>query len=244
MALIFRYAGYIYDEESQLYNLNARFYDAKLARFMQEDTYLGNGTDPLSLNLYTYCFNNPLKYYDPSGHLAIKLTSIVTTIAVVTAVAAGGLAYSQKYDSHNAVSTNDPANISGTSPGKPVIPGQINSVYATPGTTRREKSPSVNEQIYAMKLPEFIENVVDFISKLTDTIIPDLAADLSQGSKNDDVKALQERLNELGYKGKDGKSLTVDGDFGVNTLYAVNKYKNDSGLWNEDQYAGVVGVTT
>ena len=30
---------------------------------MQEDTYRGDG-----LNLYAYCGNNPLRYYDPSGH--------------------------------------------------------------------------------------------------------------------------------------------------------------------------------
>ena len=64
----FAYSGYFYDSEVGLYNLNARFYDAKIARFMQEDTYLGNGADPLSLNLYAYCKNNPIKYYDPTGH--------------------------------------------------------------------------------------------------------------------------------------------------------------------------------
>jgi hypothetical protein len=53
-----------------MYNLNARFYDAKLARFMQEDTYLGSQGDPLSLNLYSYCSNNPLIYYDLTGHNA------------------------------------------------------------------------------------------------------------------------------------------------------------------------------
>lgn len=35
----YRYAGYRYDEESGLYDLKARFYDATVARFMQEDTY-------------------------------------------------------------------------------------------------------------------------------------------------------------------------------------------------------------
>jgi hypothetical protein len=35
---------------------------------MQEDTYLGSQGDPLSLNLYTYCVNNPLIYFDPTGH--------------------------------------------------------------------------------------------------------------------------------------------------------------------------------
>ncbi|MDD2401929.1 MAG: RHS repeat-associated core domain-containing protein [Clostridia bacterium] len=63
-----RYAGYQYDEETGLYYLNARMYDPKIARFLQEDTYCGNPNDQLSLNLYTYCQNEPLMYYDPSGH--------------------------------------------------------------------------------------------------------------------------------------------------------------------------------
>ena len=64
----YRYAGYQYDAETGLYYLNARMYDPKIARFLQEDTYSGNPNDPLSLNYYTYCANNPLAYYDPSGH--------------------------------------------------------------------------------------------------------------------------------------------------------------------------------
>jgi|GEM_PF-641979 len=62
------YAGYQYDEETKLYYCNARMYDPKVARFLQEDTYTGSVGDPLSLNLYTYCANNPLIYYDPTGH--------------------------------------------------------------------------------------------------------------------------------------------------------------------------------
>ncbi|NCC88552.1 MAG: RHS repeat-associated core domain-containing protein, partial [Clostridia bacterium] len=62
------YAGYQYDEETGLYYLNARMYDSATARFVQEDTYRGNPNDPLSLNLYTYCANNPLVYHDPTGH--------------------------------------------------------------------------------------------------------------------------------------------------------------------------------
>ena len=37
--------------------------------YVTEDTYLGNKADPLSLNLYVYCRNNPLVYVDYSGHL-------------------------------------------------------------------------------------------------------------------------------------------------------------------------------
>ncbi len=62
------YAGYQYDKETDLYYLNARYYDSKTARFLSEDTYTGDPNDPLSLNLYTYCANEPLMYSDPTGH--------------------------------------------------------------------------------------------------------------------------------------------------------------------------------
>lgn len=64
------YSGYQYDSEDGLYYLNARMYDPKIARFMQEDTYRGQANDPLSLNIYTYCSNNPIMYADPTGHVA------------------------------------------------------------------------------------------------------------------------------------------------------------------------------
>jgi hypothetical protein len=43
-------------------------YDPLIARFLQEDSYYGDRNDPLSLNLYTYCHNEPLMYTDPTGH--------------------------------------------------------------------------------------------------------------------------------------------------------------------------------
>ena len=66
------YAGYQHDSETGLYYLNARYYDSTIARFLTEDTYQGQAKDPLSLNLYTYCVNNPITYYDPSGHVIKK----------------------------------------------------------------------------------------------------------------------------------------------------------------------------
>jgi len=66
----YRYAGYQYDEETGLYYLNARYYDSKTARFLTEDSYMGSPNDPLSLNLYTYCHNEPMMYTDPTGHLS------------------------------------------------------------------------------------------------------------------------------------------------------------------------------
>lgn len=64
----FKYAGEIYDEETGLYYLRARYYDPSLGRFLNEDTYTGDINNPLSLNLYTYAENNPVIYADPTGN--------------------------------------------------------------------------------------------------------------------------------------------------------------------------------
>ncbi|MBG9587208.1 RHS repeat-associated core domain-containing protein [Cytobacillus firmus] len=64
----FKYTGQVYDEESGLYYLRARYYSPSLGQFITEDTYKGDLTVPLSLNWYTYAHNNPLIYSDPSGH--------------------------------------------------------------------------------------------------------------------------------------------------------------------------------
>ncbi len=70
-----RYVGYQYDTETGLYYLNERYYDSKIARFLTEDTFRGQDNDPLSLNLYTYCHNEPIMYSDPTGHRAETLGS-------------------------------------------------------------------------------------------------------------------------------------------------------------------------
>ena len=57
------YTGQQYDQASGQYYLRARYYNPVVGRFMQEDVYRGDG-----LNLYAYCGNNPVVYYDPSGY--------------------------------------------------------------------------------------------------------------------------------------------------------------------------------
>ena len=61
------YGGQQYDAEVKQYYLRARYYNPVIGRFMQEDTYRGDG-----LNLYAYCANNPVMYYDPSGRNGCK----------------------------------------------------------------------------------------------------------------------------------------------------------------------------
>ena len=63
----FCFTGEQYDPAGNLYYLRARFYSPAIGRFLNEDTYYGDG-----LNLYAYCHNNPLTYVDPTGHWCEK----------------------------------------------------------------------------------------------------------------------------------------------------------------------------
>jgi RHS repeat-associated protein len=51
-----------------LYYYGARYYDATIGRFISPDTIVPNFANPQSLNRYSYCYNNPLRYTDPTGH--------------------------------------------------------------------------------------------------------------------------------------------------------------------------------
>ncbi|MDD4372251.1 MAG: RHS repeat-associated core domain-containing protein, partial [Anaerostipes sp.] len=62
------YTGGVYDSSTGLYYLNARYYNPEDGRFLTEDTYRGESTEPDTQNLYAYCVGNPVNYVDPSGH--------------------------------------------------------------------------------------------------------------------------------------------------------------------------------
>ncbi len=95
-----RYRGYYYDADTNLYYLNARYYSPELRRFISPDdtAYLDPET-PNGLNLYAYCINDPVNYYDPSGYawetvfdVGFAIWSLVDFIREPTWANAGWLA--------------------------------------------------------------------------------------------------------------------------------------------------------
>jgi len=90
----YKFTGKELDPSTGLYYYGARYYDPELGRFTQADTIVPNPFSPQTLNRYTYCNNNPLKYVDPSGHfpwVAAIIGAIVgAATGAISAHQAGG----------------------------------------------------------------------------------------------------------------------------------------------------------
>jgi RHS repeat-associated protein len=71
-----------------LYWYGSRAYDAAMGRFVCADTIVPSAGNPQSLNRYSYAYNNPLKFTDPTGHFAIVIPAAAYGIAVTAAAAA------------------------------------------------------------------------------------------------------------------------------------------------------------
>ncbi len=50
-----------------LQKVGVRWYDPAVGRFLQQDPWLGDIYEPLTLNAYAYCLNDPVNAVDPSG---------------------------------------------------------------------------------------------------------------------------------------------------------------------------------
>jgi len=62
-----RYRGYYYDAETGFYYLRSRYYDPEIGRFLNADALVSTGQGILGNNMFAYCGNNPVNFYDPSG---------------------------------------------------------------------------------------------------------------------------------------------------------------------------------
>ncbi len=69
----------------ELINMNARLYDPVLGRMLSPDNYIALPDYTQSYNRYTYAYNNPLKYTDPSGNnpaIAFMASTVIPGLIV------------------------------------------------------------------------------------------------------------------------------------------------------------------
>ncbi|MBQ9886051.1 MAG: RHS repeat-associated core domain-containing protein [Lachnospiraceae bacterium] len=104
----FRYRGYYWDEESWLYYLNSRYYDAVTGRFLNADNCVSTGGGVLGYNMFAYCYNNPVMLSDSAGNWPKWLEAAVKTVKkVATNVVKKGVTFAIK----SAVYSSPAANV-------------------------------------------------------------------------------------------------------------------------------------
>lgn len=78
----------------------------------------------------------------------------------------------------------------------------------------------------ARRLPfKTVEATVDTTLDDDDNVYSFSVTEVKYGVKNNSVLLCQEILRAKGFKGEDGTVLTLDGDAGYNTVYAINAYQ-------------------
>ena len=69
----FRYRGYVYDEETELYYLRSRYYDFEKNRFISRDSLIGQPGETFKHNGYCYARNNLIAIADSNGHDSVHI---------------------------------------------------------------------------------------------------------------------------------------------------------------------------
>jgi RHS repeat-associated protein len=90
------FTGHEHIDDVELIHMNGRVYDPVIGRFLSADPFIQAPENTQSPNRYSYVFNNPLSYTDPSGFLsfgdALKIAVIVGATIVTGGAAAAAFA--------------------------------------------------------------------------------------------------------------------------------------------------------
>jgi RHS repeat-associated protein len=156
--------------------MNARLYDPTLARMLAPDNLVGDPTNTQAYNRYSYVWNNPLKYTDPSGN---DLLSAIAGVITVGAKAVPFLLQTGTQVASTAIS---------------VGMAVFNAQAAT--TTSIARTNNVQQAVAKQQEPPIKKSLVYHTKDLPD---------IRQNGAMDCVYACAEGIEEF-YKGKDGLS--------------------------------------
>ena len=79
-----------FDQASGDYYLRARYYDQSNGRFISQDPFGGNNSDPISLHRYLYASGDPVNRVDPSGAVDFSLTGLGISVGIGATLGAVG----------------------------------------------------------------------------------------------------------------------------------------------------------
>lgn len=86
------YTGHEMLDEIGLIHTNGRLYDGAIGRFTSADPFVQDEAGTQAYNRYSYVFNNPMRYVDPSGYIAASTTAptSLSTVTITGTRGAGG----------------------------------------------------------------------------------------------------------------------------------------------------------
>lgn len=90
------FTGHTEDVNSDLVYMQQRYYDPNIGRFLSIDPIEVNPNEPMTFNRYAYANNNPYKYTDPNGEIAIALLPVALPAIGKGLAALGGWLASAK----------------------------------------------------------------------------------------------------------------------------------------------------
>ena len=88
--------SYYQDTETGFYYLQSRYYDPAIGRWINPEPsiYMGgfdSGAGFTGCNVYAYCANNPVKYFDPTGEFIVSTLLICVAAGVIIGGTVGGI---------------------------------------------------------------------------------------------------------------------------------------------------------
>ena len=81
----YTYRGYYYEIETNSYFLKSRYYSPELCRFISADGIVNANQDILGNNLFAYCSNNPVNFYDDDGESSVRILTKMIPVALLSA---------------------------------------------------------------------------------------------------------------------------------------------------------------
>ncbi len=85
----FRYRGYVWDDDTGLYYLRARYYNPAIGRFVNTDTLLSWKKRLLTHNTFAYCGNAPSMNFDPNRKSFLTISALCAVLAIMAGCLSG-----------------------------------------------------------------------------------------------------------------------------------------------------------